>query len=54
MLTHKEMIREMAKRSIEDAECGAQLEIKDVVLREALIISIERQLEKAYQLAACS
>jgi hypothetical protein len=41
--------QERAERAVEDGECGAQLEIKDEVLRAALIESIRRQIASVRQ-----
>jgi hypothetical protein len=42
----------MAELAVSNGECGAQLEIKDTYLREALVESVYRQINRAYQLAA--
>lgn len=42
----------MAEQAIEDAECGAQLQIRDKELRRSLLISIRQQLEKVYKLGS--
>jgi hypothetical protein len=54
MSEHQRQLRAMAEHAVENAECGAQLEIKDEVLREALIEAIRFQLSAAYQWAAAS
>jgi hypothetical protein len=54
MTDHQKQLREMAKLAIDNAETAAQLEIKDAVLRDALIDNIAAQLSNAYQLAACA
>ena len=48
--TLEKKLQDLAERAIEDAECGAQFEIKDETLREALFVSIIRQLRNAYEL----
>ena len=44
---HEKQMRSLAELAIENAECGAQFEITDNVLRDALLDSITQQLLKA-------
>jgi hypothetical protein len=44
--------RQMADRALDRAEGGAQLEIKDTVLREALMTTITDEIRAAYKWAS--
>lgn len=54
MTDHQKHLRTMAERAVDNGETAAQLEIKDKVLRDALVDNIAQELHNAYQLAACS
>lgn len=49
-MNYQDKIVEWTKEGLENAEMGAQLEIKDKVLKQSLLANFEIALLKAYKL----
>lgn len=49
-MNYQDKVVELAKEALENAEMGAQLEIKDEVLKQSLLANFEIALLKAYTL----